>query len=98
MDANAHFCASGVPKSRSALKMFVPIIPRCVTCLECLQVALAILEGWERTETAAVSGALHLGQAFAKEAASHNSNSLATEDLPWPTGCLSVRQVFCLWL
>lgn len=78
---------------------------RCCVCdttlcnlLRVFQVALTILEGRERTETAALSGALHLGQAFAKEAASHNSNSLATEDLPWSIGCLSVRQVFCLWL
>jgi hypothetical protein len=45
-----------------------------------------------------LSGVLHPGQAFVQEAASYNSNSLATEDLPWSMGCLSARPVFCLWL
>lgn len=78
--------------------MLVSLKPHCVPCSEYFTWPVNIVEGWEGTETAAASGALHLGQAFAEEAESHNSNSLATEDLPWSKGCLSARQVFCLWL
>lgn len=62
------------------------------------QVPLNITEEWERAEPAAVSRALYPEQALAKEAASHNSNNLATDDLPESIGCLSARQVFCLRL
>lgn len=63
-------------------KTSVSIKPQAVPCLECSRWPLSITEKWERTGTAAASRALHLGQVFTQKAASHNSNSSATDDMP----------------